>query len=475
VVRDGVWSWSKLRPMLNKLEKFIFYLFLFSIPIQTRMILGYSSWQFDEWQSMSIFGTDILFGILIVFCIVNLSKRFTIYDLRFTNKFLNLKSLFINPNFWLFLFVIISAFSIKNSTDTTISWYSWIKLLELVALYYYISAYALKKFGLVNSFLSILSGGVFQSIIAIIQFVKQLSLGLRYLGESVLNSELTGIASFYLPTGEKIIRSYGTTPHPNVLAVTLFLSLFAFYFAYLYSRLHAEHQPLADKWDKILLLAESIILFAFFSTFSRTVIFAWFMSFVVRIGIIISKKNNRIVFGTVQARKRIRAILISSGIVIATFGSIYFQESTSRLILNSGDQAVELRVFYAKEAIGSNLRMSGVGIGNFVGWLKEKEPFLLQFAYQPVHNLYLLIYSETGLFGIISFIFFIYLLFDRLVRHSNLQLPGDISIMVFVASLLFTGLFDHMFWTLQQGRLVFWISLGILTFMSKSDINKSVS
>ncbi len=57
---------------------------------------------------------------------------------------------------------------------------------------------------------------------------------------------------------------------------------------------------------------------------------------------------------------------------------------------------------------------------------------------QPVHNIYLLILSETGIFGVLGFAY--------LLLKSKKNLP------LFI--LLFLGLFDHYPLTLQTGLLL---------------------
>src|SRR3989344_5461086 len=196
-----------------KIEQFLFYFLLFAIPFQTRKILWHQSWNFNEWQAISLYGTDILLLILFGFWIFSRVKpKIEKYD------------------YFLLALIIISAISIKNSSSYILSAYNVLKLIEFVFFYLYLKSYAVGKFGLMRPMIVLVCGGLFQAVIAILQFFKQSSLGLGLFGESVLGPHLTGIASFYNLTGEKIIRAYGTTPHPNILSAYLFLAIFSFYF-----------------------------------------------------------------------------------------------------------------------------------------------------------------------------------------------------------------------------------------------------
>lgn len=470
--------------MLNKLEQYIFYLFLFSIPFQTRKILYYEGWRFNEWKSVSVYATDVLLATLLLFWLINRYSVLSYCVLRITYYGKNLKTLIHNtkyiiqkPEFYLAAFVFISAISIKNSSDILISSYQWLKLVESIIFYLYLSYYAFPKFGLFNSFLTILAAGFTQALIAIVQLVRQSSIGLKYLGESIINGDIAGVASFYLPNGDKMIRAYGTLPHPNVLASFLLLALFAFYYIYLYSGPYSRHSSFVDTRDKALLFFYGVITFALLATFSRVVIFTWLVSscFCLVIGLVF--KYHQPVFGTKEGRKRITAVLLISTAVIVLFGSIYFNEIISRTHIDPEDQSIELRTFYNKQALesGTGINLFGVGVGNFVNWLIERYPYIPYYAYQPVHNIYLLIYSETGILGISAFLIFLIFLVRDFVKKPAVKNMYYLSGLTLLASVLFIGLFDHLFLTLQQGRLILWLVLALLTFMSKNDIISNVS
>src|SRR3989338_3079498 len=251
--------------MLNKLERYLFYFLLFAIPFQTRKILWYQSWNFNEWQSVSLYGTDILLLILFGFWIFNRVKpKIERYD------------------YFLFALVAVSAISIKNSSSFYLSTYNVLRLVEFIAFYFYLKSYAVYKFGLVNSMIVLIGGGLFQAIIAILQFFKQSSLGLRLLGESILAPNMTGVASFYNLYGDKIMRAYGTTPHPNILAAYLFLAIFSFYFVYLYFHIYHQNKIYHPKFNLFLLVSYPLTLLSLFFTFARVMIFLWFVGFTIR-------------------------------------------------------------------------------------------------------------------------------------------------------------------------------------------------
>ena len=69
----------------------------------------------------------------------------------------------------------------------------------------------------------------FQSLLAIFQFLMQSSLGLSFLGEPFIASDIAHLAKMNF--GEiELIRAYGTLPHPNVLGGFLSLSMIGTFF-----------------------------------------------------------------------------------------------------------------------------------------------------------------------------------------------------------------------------------------------------
>lgn len=420
---------------MRKIEQYLFYFLLFAIPFQTRKILWYQNWNFNEWQSASIYGTDILLIILFVFWIFSRVKpKVDKYD------------------YFLFAFVVVSAISIKNSSSHVLSAYNVLKLVEFVAFYFYLKSYAVYKFGLIRSMMILIAGGLFQAIIATLQFLKQSSLGLGLLGESVISPNLTGIASFYNTAGEKIVRAYGTTPHPNVLSAYLFLAIFVFYSLWLYKKINKSY-----------LLVYGLTLLAFFFTFARVAVFLLFANFLIRIILV------RLKFKEEYWNKKLVSLSLITLIVVSFFSLVYWPEAVSRIKISSEDEAVQLRIFYNKESLKS-LNWFGVGSGNFVNWLMVKDPNLPRNLYQPVHNIYLLTYSETGILGISAFIMFLFFLIKDFISQTRMKNLYNYSFLLIFLSILFMGLFDHFLFTLQQGRFVFWLIVALLTINYKDDI-----
>lgn len=445
---------------MAKIEQFLFYLLLITIPLQTRKILYYSGWYYNEWQAIGVYFTDLLLLALFLFWLTSSYSKLLYYvsSIKYdgTNlKYLihNTKFLILKPDFWLVLFLIAAGVSVKNSSDFYIGFFQWLKLLEFVVFYFYLKTYAIRKFNFMKMLYILILGGVFQAVIGIGQFLKQGDLGLRLLGESVIGLHLIGIASFLVASGEKVIRAYGTTPHPNVLAAHLFLTVFAIYFLVLYS-----------KHESLIFWAYPVILFGMFFTFSRIVLFLWAAGFLIRgvIGFVVSRFRRQF-WGNKFLKAKLLKIFWLTVVTCTIFVVFYWPETLSRLTISSEEEAVRLRIFYNKESLGGGINLFGIGLGDFTGWLMEQNPNLPRHVYQPVHNIFLLIYSEIGVLGFVLFLLFLIGLFYEFIHKTKMEKLWHHSFLLVVLSIVFIGLFDHFLFTIQQGRFIFWLSVALLT------------
>jgi hypothetical protein len=436
--------------MLDRIEKYLFITLLFSIPFQIRKIVFYEGWQFNEWLSFSIYFTDVVFFCLFAIWMYYLLKR---------------KAL-INRDLYeviIFIFFGVAGASLLFAKDMSIGLFGVLRMMEFFIFFIYAKEYAIKKFSFYDGLMAIILGGVFQSIVAIVQFIRQTDLGLRFLGEGMLGIYIKGVAVFVNENGERVMRAYGTTPHPNVLAGYLFVAIFALYFAWLYRK------QLNASVNYLYCILYAILLLGLFLTFSRTIIFLWFVGLMTR-GLIIGlwPKYRSKFWYSAQMRNKLISILIVTCIVVSLFTIFLWPDVISRIKMSSGDEAVQLRIYYAKESLSRGFNWFGAGAGNFIVWLKDKQPNLPEYLYQPVHNIYLLIYSELGIIGLICFLLLIfYSIYDFYVSNRFTDLYHYSFFLVFL-SILAMGLFDHFLWTLQQGRFVLWLSIALI---AAKDIN----
>jgi CBS domain containing-hemolysin-like protein len=150
---------------------------------------------------------------------------------------------------------------------------------------------------------------------------------------------------------------------------------------------------------------------------------------------------------------------VSLGFCFVQFNHVY-----TRMALGSSEEAVTLRVVYAHDALLSGSRginMLGVGAGAYVPWLERAHPGYPWYWYQPTHSIPLLLYTELGLVGVAVVVWVIATLVPRRV---TLGVETQVAVVVICASIGVAMLADHFLWTLQQGRLLIAICLGIMAF-----------
>ncbi|HHD92200.1 MAG TPA: hypothetical protein ENL06_01070, partial [Candidatus Portnoybacteria bacterium] len=243
--------------ILEGIEKFCFYLLLFTIPFQTRKFIWAQNWPINEWTSIWFWGTDILILILLSVWIWSLFQNKKWFSFWRSDKFW----IILGGLFWLW-----AGISLVSHLNY-LSFYHWLKLAEIILFFLCLKDLADRKFLSEKVvILTLLTSGLFQSVLAISQFFKQSNLGLRILGESILSSTLAGVAKINLG-GIKLIRAYGTFPHPSILA--FFLSIIILFSLGYLIKTHLRQ----TKWlFSLFWLASSLFWLALFLTFSRTTI-----------------------------------------------------------------------------------------------------------------------------------------------------------------------------------------------------------
>ena len=265
-----------------KLSRLIFYLLIFSLPIQTNKTifteLSFAGNYHIFYNTIALYLTDILFYVLIISWLVECFLNSQSIQSFLRDLYTRIAQDVIYKiilTFWLIL--AISLIISRENLD--ISLFGLLKITQFILFF----AYLREKINVSREtptqsplyqgretegvFWLILASSWVQSIIAIYQYIFQKSLGLSILGEEFLRPGLSGVAEFFSreiinplfynffpylsPVSEEIsanIRAYGTFPHPNVLAGFLFIALIIN--LYLISRETSTQSPPYSNKDK---------------------------------------------------------------------------------------------------------------------------------------------------------------------------------------------------------------------------------
>jgi O-antigen ligase len=393
---------------LEKFEKNLFYLIVLFIPVNLAQHFVFSFSYVDgilvDYLIPAVYLTDILIWLLL------LSWLFRCFRERFA------KSLTVRTGeLFVLFFVLISGASIFFAKNQPVAVYKGLKLLEYLFFSFYVARNVefKKDWPAIVKLLSI--GVLFESLLALAQWFNQGSIfGFWLFGENRYTAATPGIARLDFSAVTKV-RSYGTFPHPNVLGGYLAIVLpWVFY-------------ELRSKFKIFYLVTLIFGLAALYFSFSRS---AWLIG--------------------------------ALGLFLTCF-LLFWSRYLSLMILNSEFLILNSLSFVRRAELNwISLQMLrdhplwGVGLNNFTvrmseyGRVSGRTLFL-----QPVHNIYLLIASETGLFGLFLFLGLLLSAFRLLLKNRNYLL------LISLTQIALLGLFDHYFWTIQQTSLLFWFVVGL--------------
>jgi len=454
----------------KNISRGVFFLFLLSVPLGTKKFIYSFTGGTSEFDTIFVFLSDILF----LFSFYFIGAAF----------FGSIKNIFQNLSSFLkekgSMFISLCAFSFfcfispLFSSHIFLSAYFFLRLLftifQGVFLFFVIRRNIVSITAVVYTFVS---AAVFQAVIGFLQFFFQKSVGLWFLGESIINEFSNNVARFPV-FGVPLLRAYGTMAHANILAGFLVLGLIGCLFLWI------RRKPTNSKSFMIFLkerlffriiisVSIFIILVGLVLTFSRS---GWIVSL---FGIIFSLCIGFLYKDT--QGQTFHLLFVMCGLFVVIFFSLGWA-IFPRATLSRDEPSVNYRVLYNN--IGRDIVLQnplGVGIGNQIFFSEENNLYGKYRIYdnidwQPIHNLYLLITSELGVFGIISFLYLIFVatpVFFKKQLFVFLKSPPYYFWfgVVTLSSLLVFGLFDHFLWTLESGKLMLWLVLGIIMGVSE--------
>ena len=434
---------------MQKVERFLFYCFILFLPTQ----LGKHFWpDFSfvsgiriDYLSPIIYFTDVLFVLLFAVFLLRKRRSFTILNFKTQIVKLKRKSKMYFFVCFALLFLVCNTFF---SNNPLLSFYGLLKLCECSFLVIYLVKTIHKRVHLQwISFLFAVSA-LFESTLAIAQYVNQGSLNsfFYYFGERTFTGTTPGIANADIG-GTLVLRPYATFPHPNVLAGYLLVSIIL-----VWSFVLKSNQRWVQLFGVVSLIISSIALLL---TFGRVAILLWLflVLFIVGRNIFKMAKTFRI--------RVFFVFLLAMGLIILSTSPLVHEISLRFLQTSLSDESVTERT----ELLSASLKMMqahpfiGVGLDNFIPALAPlQKPMPLGLYLQPVHNIFVLVLAETGIVGFVLFIWFLVVTVKRIMSQES-GIRNMLSCLLLI--IFFTGSFDHYWLTLQQGQLLFAMILGL--------------
>lgn len=380
-----------------------------------------------DYLSPTIYFTDVLIFFIALFSFYDLSKKLLKYP----------KNLF-----YLFLFIASLYVGVSLSKNTDAGYFGILKLLE----YLYLGFFVYFNFKKINKkiIIKLFSAGIlFEVGLSIFQYFNQGSLGgIFYLfGERTFNGQTPGVANASV-NGNLVLRPYGTFSHPNTLAgITTIIALYVIF-------LRAK----INKYFMFVIILSALI--CSLIALSRSSILLWLLLAISCFVITVFEKykKGRLNSKVINTRNSIigLAVLI---ICVLFLNSYVFQRFSN---LNLLDQSIVQRKELTAQAYTMSYKnpVFGVGLNNFFNNvnLNFKTPLLLQ----PVHNIFLLTFSETGVIGLVALLFLFYSSIKPSISNKN-----KLGIALII-SIIFLGSLDHYLFTQQQGQIIFTIVISSL-------------
>jgi len=318
--------------------------------------------------------------------------------------------------------------------------------------------YLLNRVEDIGQILNPLTWGIgLQAAWGVMQYMVNHSLGLPWLGESVLNPQVSGVP-VVIADGIRQLRAHGTLPHANMLGGVLVAAVPAL--IYWYATLSRSQ---LRRW-----LAAIIILVAMAVglSFARG---AWMVLGVSLITMIVS--------GWGWGNRRQANIALGALLFFVVTLATQYQFVLNRFNLSDSleERSVNERIEGAAmwERVAGANAVRGVGIGNYAVALQTVDGTQPVWWYQPVHNIYLLVTGELGIVGaaiwawLIAALVWFQVKLRRRPEAWLLVLPLD--------AWLALGLVDHWPVSLQQGRLLLFMALVLLILASKVSLTKPES
>jgi len=429
-----------LKKYLAPAVEYGFYLFVFLLPWQTKIILRPAPSNFNE---ISLYLSHfILLLVLIGFFVHKLHDKKP--DEKITSLWLALVGTELG--------VLVSFFF---APDQWLAFYFYVLFLVGISLFYILREGGAAS-GYDNPFLDkakvmycFFASLFLQAGLGIYQFLSQSAPANKYLGLAAHDPGNLGTAVIEVASG-RWLRAYGGLDHPNIFGGVLALSLIAA--AYLLASRTVIRRRKDIVESLALFIYYFVALFALVFTFSRA---AWLAALVGAVILLITLafKRDAWIFGRF-------IVLMFFSTVMVLIAVMPYQDLCRVRLDASGrleQKSLTERVVYMSEArqLWRQSWLTGIGVGNYSAALARTDANAKKsWEYQPVHNFFLLLGTESGPFALVFFAIFLGLLITKNRR--------EVFAPALFAALLVLMLFDHWLLSLPFGLIFLFLMLGWL-------------
>lgn len=411
------------------------YAFLFSFAFSWRKVLipSVTGSSFNEYMDFSLYIGDILILSSIILII---KHNYTIKSILTKIKLFHVEHPIVGV---LWAYLLISFYWSENSILWIDAILGILRIITILSIFVFSFKYDkrdvncstwnnIKYFIFIFSFVI-----VFQSIVGVGQFITNHSLGIKFLGESIVSQYIPGVAKIDFDQ-YKQIRAYGTFLHPNIFGGYLVLSIIFIHSFILHNRNKLFHVEQLWLYFSIFIGYTALLL-----TFSKGSIVSLVISFFIYL------------FHVEQIRIKkmfhVEHLIFIGGVI----GLILVV-----LVLNGNQiiKSVDERLFLwnVNKPLGEEIFI-GKGLGQSVYDISFNS-YLNFWQLQPIHNVYLYLMNEIGVIGIGILIYLIYKFVNNVPRGTiGSSLP-------IIAALGTLAMFDHYLLSTYVGQVLLAFALG---------------
>ncbi|MFA5211219.1 MAG: O-antigen ligase family protein [Patescibacteria group bacterium] len=433
---------------MNKIKKiieFLLCLYIFILPWQTilifkeNFIVDYK----NQFGTLGLYFSEIILWLLIIFVIIFFIKK--IKTEGKINFFWSLDRKFIFSGF---LFLSYSFLSIIWSFDKELAWQKSLQILEMFLFFLIL----LLNFVDYKKILKVLVwSSIFPGVLGIYGFLTQSFFANKFLGLSFYDASFSGPSIIAGDTIGRWLRNYGSFPHPNFFAGFLLVSFLA--------------SCLLFKIEKnkiFIFLIMCLQLMSLFFTFSRSAFLSLF--FLLMFLLYFFRKDFKIFFR--ENKIYFLACFCLVGFLFLIFKPLIFTRLAGQTLAEQRSYSERSELNFESIEIIKNNFLFGIGAGNYIFAVLKNNPEKMPFAYQPVHNIFLLFFAEFGLFGTVFFISMLYFFSKFYLNFSEKKYN---YVLIIFCLFLPIFLLDHYFYSFYSGMAYF--SLICFIFFGLSSDN----
>lgn len=290
--------------------------------------------------------------------------------------------------------------------------------------------------------IAFVAGLIVPTLLAWWQVLMGTSPSFSWLGLAGKDAATTGTAVVETASG-RMLRAYGPFPHPNIFGGYVAVGLVVM--AWLV-RLIRDRRMLFLSAIPVVLLSATLIV-----TFSRSAWLGIAIGFLSLIGLMLYRRR-------IPPSRALPIIALGLVSVLATLG-VFYEQAFSRVRVDGRVETISVT-----ERVSQYSRVDDVFLMNPVlGVGPGAYPFALSvldeggrvFAYQPIHNTFLLVLAELGVAGLLALLYLLWRV-DQVSSKSSKTAGGMLSLTLGIV-LIVIAMLDHYPFSLWPG-----LALGAL-------------